>query len=344
MQNDSFITVLNGRLGNGFEVANFTAPYISGPHKISHEQGKLCVIVNTSDASKCSANIGTSRKNARIFFNNMTDIMLDSVEAVQSNVSNIVIEPIPEKTDEELKAEIDEKFEVLDLMIEGVSDGFVRSLAVAGDAGTGKSYSTHKILENSGIKFSVLKGSVSAIMLYIHLFNHSDKHQVLVLDDVELWQDIEAVALLKAVLDTGKKRIVSWSKMSSFLDEQGIPNSFEFNGAVIFLSNMNFNREIERNSKMAPHLSAILSRSHFISVNLNSIREKLIRIMSICNTDDFRFENKLSVEQSEEILQWVSENGLKLREVSIRTVVKVADMMHAKPMQWQRICKHTLCK
>ena len=74
---------------------------------------------------------------------------------------------------------------------------------------------------------------------------------------------------MKGALDTTKRRVISWRSEKIFEAEDGeaIPSSFDFEGAVIFVTNKNFDREIMRSSKLTPHLEALISRSFYLDLN-----------------------------------------------------------------------------
>ena len=89
---------------------------------------------------------------------------------------------------------------------------------------------------------------MSAIGLYKKLYEHSHKGHVVCFDDCDaiLYDDL-ALNLLKAALDTGKKRTLCWNTESRTLMAEGMPNSFEFNGGVVFITNIKFDNVKARN-------------------------------------------------------------------------------------------------
>ena len=84
---------------------------------------------------------------------------------------------------------------------------------------------------------------MSAIGLYTKLYEYSDKGNVVVFDDCDsvLLDDL-ALNILKAALDTSKKRRISWNTDSTYLRKEGIPDSFEFNAGAIFITNIKFEK------------------------------------------------------------------------------------------------------
>ena len=141
-----------------------------------------------------------------------------------------------EETDEQAIDRIAARFEILDEMAEAVSTSKVRAMIVSGPPGIGKSYGVERALEkrsmfddiaNQARKFEVVKGAMSPIGLYKKLYEHSAKGHVVCFDDCDaiLYDDL-ALNLLKAALDTGKKRTLHWNTESRTLMAEGMPNSF----------------------------------------------------------------------------------------------------------------------
>ena len=58
--------------------------------------------------------------------------------------------------------------------------------------------------------------------------------------------------------NSGDKRRICWNKESRVLAVEDIPESFDFEGSILFLSNIDFDRSIAKGSRIAAHLSAIV--------------------------------------------------------------------------------------
>ena len=177
----------------------------------------------------------------------------------------------PVETTEEAMDRIRKRFAILDQMTDAVANGVVRGLIVSGPPGVGKSFGVEKILDEyeamhklSGGKDArteVVKGAMSPIGLFQTLFNNSREGDILVFDDCDsiLFDEI-CLNMLKAVLDSGKKRTISWKSESNALRREGIPDRFDFKGGCIFITNVNF--ENVRSKKIQDHLQALMSRCH----------------------------------------------------------------------------------
>ena len=193
------------------------------------------------------------------------------------------------------------------------------------------------------IRFEVVKGATTALGLYAKLYEYSKEGDVLVFDDCDsILMDELSLNILKAALDTNKKRTIHWNSDSKLLQREGIPNTFDCKGACIFITNIKF--ENVRSAKLRDHLSALESRSHYIDLTMNTMRDKLLRIKQIARTGElfkgYNFENG----EDQEILSFMEECQGRLREMSLRCAVKLADLRKTMPMNWKRTAEVTLMK
>lgn len=253
-----------------------------------------------------------------------------STEGVKTVAAPLAVDIAPEKTDGELMEEIRGRFSALNRFADAVTDGKLRSLIVSGNAGIGKTYALESVLEaaahDSKILFREVKGYVRATGLYKLMWDHRHSNCVLMFDDADsIFQDEVALNLLKSALDTTRKRRVSWLSERSFKDEAGeeIPDCFDFEGCIIFVTNLNFDGMSKTNSRLAPHFQALISRSFYIDLNLLSAREMMLRVEDVIRNTDILRMMTLTDPQCEYILLFMRENVSKLRELSLRMVIKL---------------------
>jgi predicted AAA+ superfamily ATPase len=257
--------------------------------------------------------------------------------------------PAPEATDEEVMARIRERFEILDEMTKAAVAGDVRAMIVSGPPGVGKSYGVEKIVEaaclfdkisGKRLRAEVVKGSATALGLYQTLYKYSDRNCVLVFDDCDsILLDDVALNLLKGALDSGKKRKISWLSDSSVLRREGVPDSFNFNGTVIFITNLKFSKM--KSQKLRDHLDALQSRCHYLDLTLDTMRDKILRIKQIAN-DGFLFEDyDFDTETQEEIIDFMTHNATRFREMSLRMAIKIADLRKSFPLKWKAMATVT---
>jgi hypothetical protein len=278
------------------------------------------------------------------FFGEQFDVVrvkVDSIEDIEivggrqlAVQENKVVEFKKEETDEEVMDRIETRFAILDDMTKAAIQGDIRAMIVQGPPGVGKSYGVEFQLEKAGmfdklsgkkLKYEVIKGAMTPIGLYATLYRHSDPKNVLVFDDCDsILLDDLALNILKAALDSGKKRRIHWNADSSLLRREGIPDSFDFKGSVIFITNLKFDNI--KSKKLQDHLEALQSRCHFLDLTLNSTRDKILRIRQIFRKGDLFQDYDFTPEQGEEIVQFMQENHSKLREISLRMALKLADL------------------
>jgi hypothetical protein len=240
----------------------------------------------------------------------------------------------PAVTDEVLVESQRRKFRTLNRMADGVVNGNVRSMIVSGPAGIGKTYTIEGLLESSQddekIQYTAVRGFMKATGLYKLLWENRDENQVILLDDCDsAFQDEVSLNLLKAALDSSKKRMLAWRSEKSFESEAGeeIPNSFEYKGSIVFITNLNFEQMIAQGNKLAPHFSALISRSFYIDLNMNSSREYLLRIKDVLENTDMAYTLGLNEKQTAKLMSFIEGNYTRLRELSLRMVGKLAKIM-----------------
>jgi hypothetical protein len=276
-------------------------------------------------------------------------IMCDSADAYEAAGANVKTKKV-EETDEETIERIRERFDMLKEMTKAVKKGAVRAMIVSGPPGVGKSHGVEEVLERydtlatlgASKKYDVVKGAMSPIGLYVKLFNYKDKDNVLVFDDCDaIFEEPLALNILKAALDSKKKRTIHWNTDSFKLRNEGVPDSFEFKGSAIFITNLDFHDV--KSKKIRSHLEALESRCHYMDLTITTEREKMLRIAQVIK-DGMLDSYKLDDEVKDEIIDFVDINKKRLRELSLRTVLKVADLAVAFPTKWEAMAENTVMK
>jgi hypothetical protein len=264
----------------------------------------------------------------------------------------VALETEIEATDEEVMARIRERFEILDDMTKAAVSGDIRAMIVSGPPGVGKSFGVEKIVDaaclfdkisGKRLRAEVVKGAATALGLYQTLYKYSDKNCVLVFDDCDsILIDDVALNLLKGALDSGKTRKISWLSDSSALRNEGIPNSFNFNGTVIFITNLKFDKM--KSQKLRDHLDALQSRCHYLDLTLDTMRDKIMRIKQIAS-DGVLFEQyEFDTETQDEIIDFMTHNSTRFREMSLRMAIKIADLRKSFPAKWKVMAEVTCMK
>jgi len=272
----------------------------------------------------------------------------------KGSVLSLAQEPtnkVLKETDAEIMERLRARFNILDDMTRAVKKGDVRAMIVSGPPGVGKSFGVEKVLSKHDVfanvaqneklkKYEVVKGAMSALGLYAKLFAYSDAKNILVFDDCDsvLLDDL-SLNILKAALDSNKKRMIHWNTDSRLLRQEGIPGSFEFKGGCIFITNIKFDNV--RSKKLRDHLEALESRCHYLDLTIDTEREKILRIQQVLTDhqmlDDYGFGDAGNAE----LVEFIDANKKKLRELSLRMVLKLADLKKAFPNTWKATAEVT---
>lgn len=290
---------------------------------------------------------------ARVVTMEMMAEMTTAKKASKGEVKSLEmdkVEKVLNESDDQIMGRLRERFGILDDMTRAVKKGAVRAMIVSGPPGVGKSFGVEKVLGKHDMmaniagneklkKYEVVKGAMSALGLYSKLYQYSDAKNILVFDDCDsvLLDDL-SLNILKAALDSGSKRMIHWNTDSHMLRREGVPDSFEFKGGAIFITNIKF--ENVKSKKLRDHLEALESRCHYLDLTIDTEREKVLRIKQIVEDgmlDKYEFEPGAK----EELLDFIDQNKKKLRELSLRMVLKLADLKAGFPDRWTGIAEMT---
>lgn len=260
---------------------------------------------------------------------------------------------VPSKAEEANQMTVDDKVKFLEETMEDVYQisrrvgaGAFNSLFISGRAGTGKTYNVERALKDEGLieddDYVLVSGAASVIMMYKKFYQY--RNGTLVFDDCDaVFRDENGRNLMKAALDTKPVRKISYLKKSSSvfdpkdfeMDPEGefnalsaglVPNSFEFAGRVIFISNL-------PKDKADPD-GAIRSRSILIDVNPDdaTLMERMKKLLPHLEPKDMPMKDK------EEIYEFMK----SAKDVSMRTFVKAAGFKMAGLSNWKRMAERYL--
>lgn len=246
----------------------------------------------------------------------------------------------PKRTDREVLADLQDRFLMLDKLTHGTLDSHVRSLVVTGAPGVGKTYTVENILEHrENAKYEVVKGTLSAVELYKLGYKHRAPGSVIVLDDADsIFTDEEALNVLKALCDSSANRRVSWMKDSATLRQEDVPQSYDFAGSFIFISNIDFQKYVdEGGNKYVVHFEALMSRSLYLDLRLHDRQAISLWVEHVATTGKLFLRESVTSKQGEEIIQFLKQHRDALREFSLRTVMKLCGLMKSHPEDWERM-------
>lgn len=263
-------------------------------------------------------------------------------------------DPFAELTDGQVLHLMHGRFDVMNRMVSGCLDGSVRGLIISGAPGIGKTFNVEEAVKRAkhndpGFKSKIIKGAITPVNLFKVLQDHRHKGNVVILDDADsIFYDDVGIALLKAALDSGTERWISWLSEGHALKEgdHEYDKEFEFNGTMIFITNTDFQHFVDNGkSKLVPHFAALLSRSIYMDLKVHTIRAITIWIQYLVTKADILVERfGVTPTQQKEALAYILEHNELMRCLSLREAMKIGQMMKADYEGWQEIADVTLLK
>nr|QMP83241.1 MAG: hypothetical protein [Caudoviricetes sp.] len=254
------------------------------------------------------------------------------------------------ETDEEISIRIADTYESMEALVSSVASNTVNSLIIAGAAGIGKSHTVNKVLTDinygSEYNFTIHKGYLRATHLFRMLWENRHSGMTIVIDDCDaIFSDETALNILKAALELKPVRRIGWGSEKEFLDEDGetIPRYFDYEGSIIFLTNLPIRELIASGNKNAPHLSALESRSLVLDMKIKTRREYLIKIKQTVNAGMLRDKGFSKTEETQ-IMDYIEQHKESFTELSLRMVEKVSALFKANPSNWEKLVRAVCMK
>jgi hypothetical protein len=246
-------------------------------------------------------------------------------------------------TEKNNRFDINTRFGFVEKLVTMVATGVQPSAVITGEGGLGKTYTVTKTLAEHGYKditdlaefqvgavintrkcFTMVKGYSTAKGLYRTLFENNKS--IIVFDDCDaVLKDPVALNLLKGALDSYGKRIISWN---ADMRDDDLPRSFNFEGRVIFISNMDQDR-IDQ---------AIRSRSMMIDLSM-TLDQKIDRMEYIAKSSEFLPE--YTTKSKTDALSLIRKVGKDAKEVSLRTLISVTKIA-ASNEDWEDLATYML--
>lgn len=272
----------------------------------------------------------------------------DRSKAKNSKSKNVE-EVVVLETDDQIRQKLDERFSILNDLTVGSTKGDIKALIVSGPPGLGKSYTVESVISQfdpTGSCSEIIKGYVRATGLLRALYRRRFSNNIIVFDDADnvFFEDV-SLNLIKAATDSTDKRRISWMSEANFEDEDGdkIPRQFEFKGTIIFITNLNFQTMIDRGHKLAPHLAALESRAMYLDLAMSTRRDFFIRIKQVLENGMLTTAG-YSADIELDVTNFIEKNLSSLREVSLRTVLKLAAMRKTNPSRFESMARVVCCR
>jgi hypothetical protein len=256
---------------------------------------------------------------------------------------NIIMGETKIEESKSTKFDINQRFSFVEKLVSMVADGVQPSAIITGEGGLGKTYTVTKTLESKGYKdisdladfqvgsiintrkcFTMVKGYSTPKGLYRTLFENNKS--IIVFDDCDsVLKDPVALNILKSALDSYGKRIISWN---ADMRDDDLPRSFNFEGRVIFISNMD-DGKIDQ---------AIRSRSMMIDLTMTT-EQKIERMETIALSDEFLPEYDKNIVK--DALGLIRDISKECKEISLRTLISVSKVRAANS-DWKDLATYML--
>ena len=259
------------------------------------------------------------------------------------------------------KVPVDVLFQDLSDLVDLVLKNARPALLVTGGGGTGKTFTVKERIKKAGLSkndYKISKGATSVFGLYTEFFM-ARKGKLIVFDDNDdVFKDMTSQNLLKAALDSYEDREISWSSKSTVPidqslprasivqiedgiedalyaggDEEGklprIPNTFEFKGRVIFISNLSQDKIPQ----------PVLSRSLTIDVTLSpgEMMERMAAVIPVIAK-----ETKVTEGEAGMVLDKLKALAAdkKISQPTLRTLPAAINIMKSGMPRWEKLLKY----
>ncbi len=207
---------------------------------------------------------------------------------------------------------IEERLEFLKSYVKLVAEKKSNSLIVSGQSGLGKSWRIMDIIKTYiDLKYFLVKGFATPRALYDTLY--LNRNNLIIFDDCDsILEDKIAINLLKGALDSYDERVVSWLSKSN---DKTIPLQFDFQGQVIFISNL----PLQKFDK------AMKSRALTIDVFMTT-EEKIEQMYKVAKSSKFlpNYQSWLKEAIVTELLPYMDNENINFR--TLEKAIKLYDM------------------
>lgn len=261
------------------------------------------------------------------------------------------------ESNDQIEAKLKERFAILKSMTETCIDGSVRAIIASGPGGVGKTYTIDETIakwDPHGHMHTSASGYSTPVGLLRMLYKNREEGSLIKADDMDsVFNDEKALNFIKIACDTTQKRIITNASEATLIDEETlepIPRSFEFQGSLIFCTNLDFDALIDKGSRLSPHLEALITRSLYIDLMMRTKMDYLVRVFMVAE-DENLFDNLpggLTVQEREDVLDFMERNYRILRECSLRMALKIGTLRKAAKeddaITWDRKALLTCCR
>ena len=114
---------------------------------------------------------------------------------------------------------------------------------------------------------------------------------------------------------------------------------------MIFISNLDFQKFVdEGKNKYAQHFEALMSRSLYLDLRLHTRAELGVWVNHIAKAGKIFDRENVPATLAPQILHFLDANRETVRELSIRTLMKLCQMAKSQPNSWERMARVLLLR
>lgn len=284
------------------------------------------------------------------------------------------------ETYEEAKARLMVKYEAMSRLGHQAIQSLIPSLIVSGPPGVSKTYTMEAGIKASGRKrhdgitpvellnggykegdepeadyegnpdasgwYDHISGGCRAPGLYHSLWNMRNGGLILIDDCDGVFEDTESLNLIKIATDSTKERILCWRKRAAWLDQYEIARTFEFKGTMIFLTNIDFERIMNRDSSASDHFKALVDRARYLCLTIRTKRDFMIVLRWLSEGEDGMLKRIYGMDaaQATALFDYVEENADRFYNLSLRLIGQIAHQITTEAATWQKDIEATKMK
>lgn len=224
-----------------------------------------------------------------------------------------------------------------------------RGLLISGNAGMGKTHFVSEAFKNTDKDYIEVKGSsVTAAAMFCLLYTAKEKGQIIVFDDTDIINKSsqERAAILdmfKAATEpTLGERILGWHRASQnqLMIDNNVPTQYDFQGTIVWITNDSI-EDMRRITK--GHWNAIASRFTQIEAWFED-HQKIAYTLHLIDEVDMLGTNCTVKKDGwpsaiiNDTVEYMNENYRRLKDITPRTAIKIADIRSTYPDQWKVFC------
>jgi len=218
-----------------------------------------------------------------------------------------------------------EAFTAMREFVRCVARKHAHGLMLVGPGGIGKSYTVIETVRQEGLvenqHFVRIPGYATPVGLYNALFENKEK--LVIFDDCDsIFKDLTALNILKAVMDTLPERKVAWKTSSNKV----MADSFQFDGQIIFISNM------DPNINADPNFRALLTRTMtlLVSASRQEILMRMVQLIPAMAPD-------LRADEREDVIKYLYDNQQHFKDFSLRFLKNLISLRKYDATNWKNL-------